>query len=136
MWYRVVVDDAAVGSVDLPPRRLVAGRMSKESGYARIGTRIRGASRALLAYGAYGPPISAHVDRDRRRARVALAAAAALRVELAVELTGERASTRFVSLIESPIDGGVVVVALFDDAPATMAAAEWLDRVRDAAAQS
>jgi hypothetical protein len=45
-----------------------------------------------------------------------------LRVELAPWGEDERASTVFVNLVESPVDGGVVVVALFHDTPALIAA--------------
>lgn len=118
MRYRVLVDQVEVGTVGLSPRKLVAGRMACEPAYDRIAPRIRAGSRVLLRHGVYGPPISAHRDRDRRRARIALVSAASLHVELAVDPSGERATTVFVNLIESPIDGGVVVVALFDDAAA------------------
>ena len=131
MWYRVLVDDAAVGSVHLPPQRLAAGRMRCERGFDRVAPRLRAASRVLLAHGVYGPPISGHGDSRRRRVRLALAAAASLRVELAIEPAEERASTRFVNLIESPVDGGVIVVALFDEAPASIAASVALHPLSD-----
>ena len=114
MWYRVLVDGAAVGGVDLPPRRLAAGRMAGERDYDTIALRIRVASRVLVANGVYGPPLSARSNLERRRARLALAAAASLHVELELMPGGEPVPTVFVNLIESPVDGDVVVVALFE----------------------
>jgi len=130
--YTVLVEDVVVGTVELPPRRIAAGRLTPHAGYGRFAARVRAASRVLLAHGVYGPALSAHRDAGLRRDRLALAAAASLRVELALEGTDERPATVFVNLVESPADGGVVVIALFDDAPAMIAALAALVRRRGA----
>jgi hypothetical protein len=87
--------------------------------YRAIAARVRAASEALFAFGFYGPAISAIPDTRRRQARTALRSGAALRLELAPLAPGRTMSTTFVNLIETPVDGQVVVIARFggDSAP-------------------
>lgn len=88
MWFTVVRAGVPVGVVELPAQELAAGRLVRLAGYAAVAARVRAASEALLAYGLYGPPVSAVPDPARRQARAALRAGATLALELRTLLTG------------------------------------------------
>ena len=117
MWFTVLRAGVPIGTVELPPRELVAGRLLRHAGYTAIADRVRAASEALLAYGVYGPPVSAVPDPARRRARAALRAGATLALELRVLPTGELVPVTFVNLVETPADRDVIVIACFRQTP-------------------
>ena len=119
MWFTVLHAGIPVGAVDLAPTGLAAGRLVRVAAYRVIAARVRAASEALFAFGFYGPAISAIPDIRRRQARTALRSGAALRLELAPLAPGRGMPTTFVNLIETPVDGQVVVIARFggDSAP-------------------
>ena len=123
MWFVVLNEGVPLGTVDLPASALAAGRLVPiAAGYDSVAPRIHAASAALLAFGLYGPPISAVPDLTRRRARIALFAGATLALELRALDTGELAPTRFINLVEAP-NREIVVVARFDEAHAGVPAA-------------
>ena len=121
MLFTVQCRGVPVGTVDLTITDLSAGRLVRMTGYESIAARVRAASQALLSHGLYGPPASVIPDVERRRARAALRAAAALRLEL-VPLAGSSTPSTFVNLVEAPADGHVVVIAGFRVEPAAVPA--------------
>ena len=114
MLFSVRTGNASLGLVDLPAGRLVAARLERSPEYDAVAAVVREATDAFLHLGLFDavapmlPPISA----DRRRWRRALALAARLRLTLA-DTSGEDARADFVNLLESPSDGGIVVLASF-----------------------
>ena len=72
MWYTVLVEEIAIGFVELPSGALVAAPMLRLPAYEIIGATTRSATLALLQVGLFGgalpplPPFSRDLLRLRR----------------------------------------------------------------------
>lgn len=112
MWYTVLVEEIAIGFVELPSGALVAAPMLRLPAYEIIGATTRSATLALLQVGLFGgalPPLPP-VSRDLLRLRRCLSRGARLRIAL-VDARGEAVETTFVNLLQSAVQDAVVVVA-------------------------
>jgi hypothetical protein len=112
-----------LGDVDLPAGLLVAGRLDPAPAYSTIRTTVRRATTAFLELGLFGAAAGAtsQISASTRRQRDTMARAAGLNLEL-LGPRGEPVQTSFVNLLESPLDGGVVLVACLRAAGAAMTA--------------
>lgn len=114
MWYTVQHGAISLGTVELPVGVLAAARLEPARGYATVEPTVRRATSAFLHVGVFGAaaPLLPSMSASERDLRQAMARAARLDFTL-VGADGARAHTSFVNLLESPLDGGVVVLASF-----------------------
>lgn len=122
VWYTVDCNGTSLGVVELPGGLLVAGRLQPNSAYATIADTVRRATDVFIELGLFGAaaPLAPPISPTTRARRGAMARAARLPLELMTE-RGARALTHFVNLLDSG-DGGVIVLASFVEAPATVGA--------------
>jgi hypothetical protein len=105
-----------LAAVELPAGTLVAGRLEPMPAYGAIDRIVRRATESFLELGIFGaatldsPPMTA----SARLHRWTMRRAAALDLEL-VDSNGTVVNTRFVNLLGSSTDAGVVVVACFGE---------------------
>lgn len=120
MRYAVVHEGTPIGYVELSKGELVAGPLAPLRTFDVISDTVRDGSAALLALGFFGAALA----EGQRGSAAALQAAAALQFDL-LDDRGGLVPTTFVNLIEAP-DGGVVVLACFRHAHASVPAVRHL----------
>lgn len=112
MRYIVRLDDAVLGTVELPQGQLVAARLALQGGYELVRPLVRRATQAFLDHGLFYDPTlpgsgvpGGAVDWAR-----AMHDASRLRITL-IDARDRIVHSRFVNLLESDADGRVVVIA-------------------------
>lgn len=114
MRFAILYRDSAIGTVELPAGNFVAARFAPAAEYASIRAVVRRSTEAILHLGLFhddqSEPLSA--PSPVVNWRHALRGASRLQLRLA-DAHDHPIATRFINLLESPDDDGVIALVSF-----------------------